>query len=159
MAVTPARHGQGVAGRLLEAVEDELRARGCAVATLETTEPLRRAIRFYESKGLLSPQRVGANRVYNYRDRARLLIILRGKRLGFSLSRIQEYLSLYDADPTHKGQLEHLLAGTQRRIEELESQRADLELTIEELREIEELTLDAIAKLPQTQRRKNSRKR
>jgi DNA-binding transcriptional MerR regulator len=118
-----------------------------------------RAIRFYESKGLLSPRRVGANRVYDYRDRARLLIILRGKRLGFSLSRIQEYLSLYDADPTHKGQLEHLLAGTQRRIEELEAQRADLELTIEELREIEELTLDAIAKLPETQRRKNSRKR
>jgi DNA-binding transcriptional MerR regulator len=118
-----------------------------------------RAIRFYESKGLLAPQRVGANRVYTYRDRARLLIILRGKRLGFSLARIQEYLSLYDADPTHKGQLEHLLAGTQRRIEELESQRADLDLTIEELREIEELTLDAIAKLPPTQRRKNSRKR
>jgi DNA-binding transcriptional MerR regulator len=116
-----------------------------------------RAIRFYESKGLLAPRRVGANRVYTYRDRARLLIILRGKRLGFSLARIQEYLSLYDADPTHKGQLEHLLAGTQRRIEELESQRADLDLTIEELREIEELTLDAIAKLPNAQRRKNSR--
>ena len=118
-----------------------------------------RAIRFYESKGLLSPRRVGANRVYTYRDRARLLIILRGKRLGFSLARIQEYLSLYDADPTHKGQLEHLLAGTQRRIEELESQRADLDLTIEELREIEELTLDAIGRLPTAQRRKNSRKR
>lgn len=115
-----------------------------------------RAIRFYESKGLLAPRRVGANRAYTYRDRARLLIILRGKRLGFSLARIQEYLSLYDADPTHKGQLEHLLAGTQRRIEELESQRADLDLTIEELREIEELTLDAIARLPNSQRRKNA---
>ena len=68
-----------------------------------------RAIRFYESKGLLAPQRAGANRVYSYRDRARLLIILRGKRLGFSLARIQEYLSLYDTDATHKGQLEHLL--------------------------------------------------
>ena len=118
-----------------------------------------RAIRFYESKGLLAPQRAGANRVYTYRDRARLLIILRGKRLGFSLARIQEYLDLYDADPTHKGQLEHLLAGARRRIEELESQRADLDLTIEELREIEELTLDAIAKLPDAQRRKNSSKR
>lgn len=118
-----------------------------------------RAIRFYESKGLLSPRRAGANRVYTYRDRARLLIILRGKRLGFSLARIQEYLSLYDADPTHKGQLEHLLAGTRRRLEELESQRLDLDLTIEELREIEELTLDAIASLPRAKRRKSSRKR
>jgi DNA-binding transcriptional MerR regulator len=106
-----------------------------------------RAIRFYESKGLLKPRRAGANRVYTYRDRARLLIILRGKRLGFSLSRIQEYLSLYDADATHKGQLEHLLAGTQRRIEELEAQRGDLDLTLEELREIEELTLSALAQL------------
>ena len=58
MAVTPARHGQGVAGRLLEAVEDELRARGCAVATLETTEPLRRAIRFYERNGYRASGRV-----------------------------------------------------------------------------------------------------
>jgi DNA-binding transcriptional MerR regulator len=105
-----------------------------------------RAIRFYESKGLLAPQRAGANRVYTYRDRARLLIILRGKRLGFSLARIQEYLSLYDADPTHKSQLEHLLAGARLRIEELEAQRADLEVTLEELREVEELTLEAMQK-------------
>ena len=118
-----------------------------------------RAIRFYEVKGLIAPRRAGTTRVFDRRDRARLLLVLRGKRLGFSLSRIQEYLSLYDADPTHKGQLEHLLAGTQRRIEELESQRADLDLTIEELREIEELTLDAISKLPNAQRRKNSSKR
>jgi DNA-binding transcriptional MerR regulator len=118
-----------------------------------------RAIRFYEAKGLLKPQRAGANRVYTYRDRARLLIILRGKRLGFSLARIQEYLSLYDADPTHKSQLEHLLAGTRRRIEELESQRADLELTIEELREIEELTLDALGSKASPPTRKTSKKR
>ena len=62
-----------------------------------------RAIRFYEAKGLLAPQRAGSNRVYTYRDRARLLIILRGKRLGFSLALVQKYLDLYDADPTHKG--------------------------------------------------------
>ena len=57
---------------------------------------------------------------------------------------MQKYLDLYDADPTHKVQLEHLLAGARQRIAELEAQRQDLELTIEELREIEELTLEAL---------------
>jgi len=103
-----------------------------------------RAIRFYESKGLLEPQRAGANRVYTYRDRARLLLILRGKRLGFSLAQIQQYLDLYDADPTRKRQLVHLLRGARLRIDELESQRRDLELTLEELREIETQVLDAM---------------
>lgn len=103
-----------------------------------------RAIRFYESKGLLAPQRAGANRVYSYRDRARLLIILRGKRLGFSLALIQKYLDLYDADPTHRVQLAHLLEGARQRIAELEAQRQDLEVTLEELREVEQLTLDAM---------------
>jgi DNA-binding transcriptional MerR regulator len=105
-----------------------------------------RAIRFYESKGLLRPQRAGSTRVYSYRDRARLLIILRGKRLGFSLALIQKYLDLYDADPAHRTQLEHLLRGARQRIAELEAQRQDLELTLEELREIEQLTLDAMRK-------------
>lgn len=103
-----------------------------------------RAIRFYESKGLLEPQRAGTTRVYTRRDRARLQIILRGKRLGFSLSHIKKYLDLYDADPRHAGQLVHLLRGARQRIEELEHQRHDLELTLEELREVEEQTLDAM---------------
>ena len=103
-----------------------------------------RAIRFYESKGLLEPQRAGANRVYTYRDRARLLLLLRGKRLGFSLAQIKLYLDLYDADPTRKKQLVHLLRGARQRIDELESQRRDLELTLEELREIETQVLDAM---------------
>ncbi len=103
-----------------------------------------RAIRFYEAKGLLDPRRVGQNRVYTYRDRARLLLILRGKRLGFSLAEVQEYLDLYDADPTHKEQFLHLLRGVRERIADLEQQRRDLELTLDELREIEEQTLDAM---------------
>lgn len=103
-----------------------------------------RAIRFYEAKGLLNPERVGGTRVFRRRDRARLILILRGKRLGFSLALVQKYLDLYDADPTHKVQLEHLLAGARQRIAELEAQRQDLELTIEELREIEDLTLEAL---------------
>jgi len=106
-----------------------------------------RAIRFYEAKGLLSPQRAGSTRVYTYRDRARLLIILRGKRLGFSLALVKKYLDLYDADPTHKTQIETLLRGARQRIGELETQRQDLELTIEELRDIEQLCLEAMRRL------------
>jgi len=106
-----------------------------------------RAVRFYESRGMLKPQRAGTNRVYNYRDRARLQIILRGKRLGFSLSLIQEYLELYDADPSRKSQLPKLLKGARQRIGELESQRQDLELTLEELRDVEQQTLDAMRRL------------
>jgi len=113
-------------------------------AELEVTA---RAIRFYESKGLLEPVRVGSNRVYSYRDRARLLIILRGKRLGFSLANIKQYLDLYDADPTHKGQLVHLLRGARCRIAELERQRHDLETTLAELREVERQTLDAMRQM------------
>lgn len=59
-----------------------------------------RAIRFYEDKGLITPQRAGTTRVYSSRDRARMILILRGKRLGFSLGTIREYLDLYDADVT-----------------------------------------------------------
>jgi DNA-binding transcriptional MerR regulator len=103
-----------------------------------------RAIRFYESKGLLEPLRAGGNRVYSYRDRARLLLILRGKRLGFSLALIKQYLDLYDADPTHRKQLVHLLRAARLRIDELESQRRDLELTLDELREIEDQVLAAM---------------
>jgi DNA-binding transcriptional MerR regulator len=103
-----------------------------------------RAIRFYEAKGLLDPQRAGTTRVYTYRDRARLLIILRGKRLGFSLAQVQEYLDLYDADPTQREQFVHLLRGARQRIRELERQRRDVELTLDELREIEDQTLTAM---------------
>jgi DNA-binding transcriptional MerR regulator len=103
-----------------------------------------RAIRFYESKGLLEPQRAGSTRVYTYRDRARLMIILRGKRLGFSLAQVKDYLDLYDADPTHKDQLLLLLRNTRRRMDELEQQRRDLELTLDELHEMEQQTLEAM---------------
>lgn len=103
-----------------------------------------RAIRFYESKGLVEPRRAGTTRVYDHRDRGRLLLILRGKRLGFSLAAIREYLELYDADPTQKEQLLLLLAGARQRIGELERQRRDLELTVAELRDIEHQTLEAL---------------
>jgi DNA-binding transcriptional MerR regulator len=101
-----------------------------------------RAIRFYEAKGLLSPERLGSTRVFRRRDRARLILILRGKRLGFSLRDISDYLGLYDADRT---QQVHLLAEkVNDRLQALERQRTDLETTISELREIQKLAVERL---------------
>ncbi|MCC9622770.1 MerR family DNA-binding transcriptional regulator [Thalassospira sp. MA62] len=103
-----------------------------------------RAIRFYETKELLAPQRAGATRVYNYRDRARLMLVLRGKRLGFSLEDIKEYIDLYDADRSRTEQLAHLMLVGRRRISELEQQLEDVQMTLGELRKIEKEAVDAI---------------
>ncbi|MBN9334769.1 MerR family DNA-binding transcriptional regulator [Devosia sp.] len=102
-----------------------------------------RAIRFYESKGLIAPERLGATRVFRRRDRARLILILRGKRLGFSLRDISDYLALYDAD---RGQQVNLLAEkVDERLELLEQQLADLQTTIAELQEIRKLARDRVS--------------
>ncbi|RYC29719.1 MerR family DNA-binding transcriptional regulator [Lichenibacterium minor] len=95
-----------------------------------------RAIRFYEDKGLIDPARVGATRVYTPRERARMLLILRGKRLGFSLAEIKEFLDLYAVDPRHLEQKRALLAGVRKRVGELEDMRVSLERTLDELRAI-----------------------
>ena len=92
-----------------------------------------RAILFYESKGLLTPRRAGTTRIYTHRERGRLQLILRGKRLGFSLTDIGEYLDLYDADPTQHDQILLLLDKVNNRIGELESQKADIDDTLKEL--------------------------
>ncbi|AKH19332.1 MerR family transcriptional regulator [Sedimenticola thiotaurini] len=105
-----------------------------------------RTIRFYETKGLISPQRVGSTRVYTYRDRARLKLILRAKRLGFSLMDIREYLDLYNVDPEQIEQQRLLLAKVTRRIEELEQQQEDLAATLDELRDIEQQAMSNIKK-------------
>jgi DNA-binding transcriptional MerR regulator len=96
-----------------------------------------RALRFYEAKGLIQPARVGERRSYSRRDRARLLLVLRGKRLGFTLADIRNYLDLYDSDPTQAKQIELLLGRVRARIAELEGQRRDLDEALSELREIE----------------------
>jgi DNA-binding transcriptional MerR regulator len=95
-----------------------------------------RAIRFYETKGLIKPRRAGTTRVYTHRDRVRMLLILRGKRLGFSLADIKEYLDLYDVDPSRTKQLQLLLEKIEQRMSELEQQREDLETTLHELDEM-----------------------
>lgn len=106
-----------------------------------------RTIRFYEDKGLISPRRAGTTRVYTLRDRARMILILRGKKLGFSLREIKEYLDLYDADPTHAKQLRLLLKALRSRIEQLEEQRIALDEALGELREVEAQAQGALASL------------
>lgn len=96
-----------------------------------------RALRFYEDKGLIAPQRAGKTRVYTARDRRRIVLILRGKRLGFSLREIAEWLDLYDDLPDQVGPMRLALARTRQRIEALQSQHRDLEETLQELRGIE----------------------
>jgi len=103
-----------------------------------------RAIRFYEDQGLIKPQRIGANRVYTHGDRARLRLILRGKRLGFSLADIKEMLDLYYVDPDHLEQLRLSLEKGRVRIAELERQRAEIVATLEELRELETAVVNMI---------------
>jgi DNA-binding transcriptional MerR regulator len=103
-----------------------------------------RAIRFYESKGLLHPERVGGSRIFRRRDRARLILILRGKRLGFSLRDISDYLSLYDAH-SQTAQVSLLVEMVDQRLALLEGQLIDLQTTISELREIRKLAAERLA--------------
>ncbi|MEK9626335.1 MAG: MerR family DNA-binding transcriptional regulator [Gammaproteobacteria bacterium] len=107
-----------------------------------------RAIRFYESKGLLKPKRAGTTRVYTHRERGRLQLILRGKRLGFTLTDIGEYLDLYDADPTQQDQIALLLEKVNARIQELEAQKTDLEVSLKELSNVRDQARMALATKP-----------
>ena len=94
-----------------------------------------RALRFYEDKGLLSPSRQGLNRVYAYQDRARLQLILRGKRVGLSLAEIREILQLYDKGDGGVKQNAKALAKFKERVVALEAKRRDIDEAIAELRD------------------------
>lgn len=96
-----------------------------------------RAIRFYEDKGLLSPTRDGLRRIYAPRDRVRLKLILRGKRLGLTLREIQEIIDLYDAEPTGEAQLRKLIEGCRRSRATLHQQMDDIRITLEEIDAVE----------------------
>jgi len=106
-----------------------------------------RTIRFYEVKGLIAPQRAGNNRVYTPRDRARMILILQGKKLGFTLREIKEYLDLYDADPTQARQTRLLLKAVRSRILQMEEQRSALNQALAELRAVETQAQAALAAL------------
>lgn len=96
-----------------------------------------RTIRFYEDEGLIKPRRQGTQRLYSVGDRARLGWILRGKRLGFTLSEIKELLDLYHVDRTGLQQMRELLRRSRLHIEELERRRADLDAQIGEFKDVE----------------------
>ena len=104
-----------------------------------------RTLRFYEDKGLIAPCRVGAIRVYTKRQIARMQLILRGKRLGFSLRDIEQFLDLYDADPQHVEQMRALAGRCRQRIDLLERQRTAIAETLAELETIER---QALARVP-----------
>jgi DNA-binding transcriptional MerR regulator len=106
-----------------------------------------RAVRFYEDKGLIAPRRAGKTRVYTARDRARMILILRGKRLGFTLSTIKDYLDLYDTDITQHAQLKLLLASIAKRRAQLLAQRQALDEALSELSDITAQT-EAALKAP-----------
>ena len=93
-----------------------------------------RAIRFYEDKGLIAPSRNGQQRVFSPRDRARLKLILQGKRVGFSLAEIGEMLDLYDLGDRRETQLKHTKQKFEKQVVDLEQQREDIEAALVELK-------------------------
>jgi DNA-binding transcriptional MerR regulator len=97
-----------------------------------------RTIRFYEGEGMISPERRGTTRVYHLRDRIRLKLILRGKRLGLSLSDIREIIDMYDQTSGEVGQLKHLMIKIDERRLAFEEQKRDLDLLLTELDDVRE---------------------
>lgn len=93
-----------------------------------------RTLRFYEQKELLFPIRKGTHRLFTKRDRARLVLILRGKRFGFSLEDIRQLLDMYDRDGSSEGQLVRTFGLAQDRLRQMETQRAELDVAIAELK-------------------------
>jgi DNA-binding transcriptional MerR regulator len=96
-----------------------------------------RTLRLYEEEGLLDPQRAGTRRIYNERNRVRLRLILRGKRLGWSLSEIRESFHLYDSSHGESAQLESMLGKLEQRRETLIAQRSDIDSALQDLERVE----------------------
>ncbi|MGL5009470.1 MAG: MerR family transcriptional regulator [Paracoccaceae bacterium] len=94
-----------------------------------------RTLRFYEAKELLSPIRIGTRRLFTKADRARLTLILRGKRFGFSLEDIRQLLGMYDRNGSNAAQLQKTLEIGQGRLMQMEQQRAELDVAITELKD------------------------
>jgi len=106
-----------------------------------------RTLRHYEELGLLAPERRGTTRIYHQRDRIRVALILRGKRLGFSLDEIRTIVNMYDEQPGEQGQLLYLIEQCDVRRAQLERQRRDIDETIEELEVVKARCREDLAKL------------
>ena len=126
-------------------------AKGSTQATYSISDLARafdvttRTIRHYEDQGLIAPAREGQRRIYTNRDRVRLKLIMRGKRLGFTLDEIRELIDMYDAEPGEAGQLRRLLEKIAERRDTLLRQRADIDATLAELDRLEAQGRDALA--------------
>ena len=105
-----------------------------------------RAIRFYEDVGLLAPQRAGLQRIYTSRDRTRLTLTLRAKRLGLKLTEVKEILDMYDSPRDTALQLQRFLGVLGSHREQLEAQLAELQANIAEIREQEKQARTALAR-------------
>ncbi|PKW27257.1 MerR family transcriptional regulator [Phycicoccus duodecadis] len=106
-----------------------------------------RTVRHYEDLGLISPERRGTTRVYHRRDRTRLALVLRGRRLGFPLDEIRTIIDLYDAPRGRRSQLEYVLAQIDERRADLEQRRRDLETAIGELGRFERRCRDDLDRM------------
>lgn len=106
-----------------------------------------RTIRFYEEQGMLAPERRGQERIYSARDRVTLMLILRGKRIGFSLAECKELIDLYDPSGNRK-QLDYFLEKIIERREQLARQMLDIQQMQEELDTAEQRCLSAMKELP-----------
>ena len=107
-----------------------------------------RTLRFYETKNLINPTRVGNRRIYNYQDCARMKLILRGKRIGFSLDDIKEFLDLYDSKADQTSQIQMLVNKVSLRITQLTEQQHDIETTLNELRDIHSVATETLKNKP-----------
>ena len=142
--VRGARRRRAPAGETLVTVTDLAAELGITARTL----------RFYEDQGLIQPRRLGATRVYSNRERARMILVLRGKRLGFSIREIKDYLDLYDDDPRHETQTRALLVKIAQRRLQLDEQRAAIDEALDGLGALER---DAEAQLARQGLRSRSR--
>jgi len=106
-----------------------------------------RTLRHYEDVGLLTPERRGSTRVFHHRDRVRLRLILRGRRLGFTLPQIATIVDMYDDQPGEAGQLTYLLTQIEVRRAELEQRRHDIDDSLGELEEVERRCRDDLTRL------------
>jgi DNA-binding transcriptional MerR regulator len=107
-----------------------------------------RTVRHYEDLGLLTPERRGTQRIFHRRDRTRLMLILRGKRLGFPLEEIRTIIDLFDAPRGRRSQLEYVLAQVDERRADLERRRRDLDDALTELDRFEDRCREDLARLP-----------
>lgn len=107
-----------------------------------------RTLRFYEAEGLITPERAGANRVYSQRDRARMRLILRGRRFGMTLAECREIVDMYDgAESSERRQLETLLRRLDEIAADLKARQADLRRTMREVDEVAAQCRDRLAQL------------